>query len=126
VRKTGFVRFQGLSSGKPGGASGHRGRTGWRPGPVNLVEGVRETAPGVDGRTPTPYRARPSDLVGSQGTVWVRDDDGAEGDPVQISDRGGAGGANSQPFTVAKLRALRFHPDLSQNPFSRDFLFSVS
>jgi hypothetical protein len=29
---------------------------------------------------------------GWTGTVWGRDDDGAEGDPVQITDRGGAGG----------------------------------
>ncbi|MDR2032553.1 MAG: hypothetical protein LBP86_09965 [Azoarcus sp.] len=46
VRKAGFVRFRGLSSGKPGGAPGHPGRTGWRFGPVDLVEGVREIAPG--------------------------------------------------------------------------------
>jgi hypothetical protein len=54
----------------------------------------------VDGRTPTPYRARPRDLAGSQGTVWGRDDDGAEGDPVQITDRGGARGREFRDETL--------------------------
>jgi hypothetical protein len=34
---------------------------------------------------------------GWTGTVWGRDDDGAEGDPVQVTDRGGANSATRTP-----------------------------
>jgi hypothetical protein len=111
VRKTGFVCFQGLSSGQPGGASGLRGQAGRCRRAVRAARSCRRRArnragqaPGVDGNTPTPYRARPRDLAGSQGTVWGRDDDGAEGDPVQITDRAGAGGRefrDETPLMVA-------------------------